>query len=76
MAYIAKIKSVSEVDSNGIFKVTYDIYKDLVLRIENVAHSGVNKTVMTDEIKDKLRVIKRQDAEALKFSVNEEISIA
>ena len=75
MAYIAKVKLISEVDANGIFEITYDIYKDADLRIENLVHSGVDKTVMADEIKDKLRVIKRQDAEALKFSVNEEISI-
>jgi len=74
MAYIAKIKSISEVDANGIFEITYDIYKDADLRIENVVHSGTDKTVMADEIKDRLRVIKRQDAEALKFSINEEIT--
>lgn len=74
--YIAKVKTVSEADANGSFIVGYDIYQDKRLRMENVVITGADRQTMVGEIKDRLRTIKRQDAEAQKFSINEEISIA
>lgn len=71
----ATITNVSELDSSGMFEVTFSVSFGGVVKYENLVRRGNDKSLIQDEIRETLREFKRKTAELDKFTVGDKVSI-
>jgi hypothetical protein len=73
--FSARITQISEVDSSGLFEVTFEVLKDGEVLFERLTRKGLEKEVLIGEIETYLKEVKQQHEEVEKFQVGEVISI-